>query len=204
TGKLQVVGRVTPFGCSITRGGQRRYQGSSGRTSKECDAWADTWPAQLAATPADVAVVLEGPWEVADRKLPGDNVWRHPGDPAFDSYLNSELLAAVDVLLKQVHTVVLLTSPNIQDSLELPNPPERPFPESDPARMAAFNDALRRVADERSAVEVVDLNAYLASLPGGEMDLSLRPDGVHFTLGSTHVVGPWIGQALLEAVHRHR
>jgi peptidoglycan/LPS O-acetylase OafA/YrhL len=199
TGQLRYVGGVTELGCSITRGGERRYQGLDSETTPKCDDWPNTWTQQLTTAPADIAIVLEGPWEVADRKLAGDDQWRHLGDPVLDDNLHTEVLAAVDLLLQHVQTVVLMTSPDIQGERAVPNPPAAGFPESDPQRMAIYNDTLRRIASERPHVRIVDLNAHLASLPGGEMDPNLRSDGIHFDQSTTGLVADWIGQATLRA-----
>lgn len=199
TGELRLVSQDTPLGCSISRGGQRSYQGGAGPSNPECDQWAARWPAILAASPTDVAVVMEGPWEVTDRLLPGDTKWRSIGDPVVDRYIHDELLRAVDLLLARVRTVVLITSPDIRSEVPIPNAPASPFPESDPARMARYNEILRQVARERSRVAIVDLNSHLRTLTGGEMDPVLRPDGIHFSTETTDVVAPWIGQAIVAA-----
>jgi hypothetical protein len=68
--------------------------------------------------------------------------------------------------------------------------------------MHRFNDLVRQAIAARAGAHVVDLAAYLASLPGGEMDARLRPDGVHFTLVTTREVANWLGPAILTAVGR--
>ncbi|MGI8664248.1 MAG: acyltransferase family protein [Acidimicrobiales bacterium] len=199
TRRIDLTFGDTPLGCSITRGGERRYQGGEGPTTAECNAWADRWPDELVLHPVDIAVIQVGPWEVADRKLAGDDRWRHVGDPTFDAYARGEMLAAVDLLLQHVKVVVWLTGPDIRTEVSLPVAPSTPPPEDDPARMAHFNSLVREVAAARPLVRVVDLNAHLASLPGGEMDLGLRPDGVHFSNESTQLVAPWIAEQILAA-----
>ncbi len=56
----------------------------------------------------DLAVVQVGPWEVADRKLPGESIWRTPGDPVYDDYLRNEMLASTGLLSRDGATVVWL------------------------------------------------------------------------------------------------
>jgi hypothetical protein len=44
--------------------------------------------------------------------------------------------------------------------------------------------------------EWADYAGHLATYPGGEMSLEMRPDGIH--LGDdAHIVGAWIGDELL-------
>jgi len=199
SGRLQLVGGVTPLGCSITRGGERRYQGGQGPTVPECDTWPDRWAGFLAENPADIAAVLVGPWEVGDRRRADSDRWEHIGEPAYDAFVVQELSAAADLLLDRVPTVVWLTSPDIQSDRVLVNPPSVYLPENDPERMARFNELVREVAATRPNLHVVDLNAPLRSLPGGELDAHLRPDGIHFTNDSTNEIAPWLGESILAA-----
>lgn len=199
TGRLKAVAGVTPLGCGIGRGGERRFRGNVEPVPSECNSWARTWPQNLAGKGATVAVIESGEWDVSDRLLPGDSVWRHIGDPVYDTYLRAELFAAVDLLRSQGLRVVVLTNPPISLGQGDPVPPARPFPESDPARMARLNEMWRAVASERAEVRVVDLAGYLARLPGGEMDPSLRPDGVHFSETTALKVAEWLGPAIIAA-----
>jgi peptidoglycan/LPS O-acetylase OafA/YrhL len=199
TGRMQLLFGDTPLGCSVARGGDRRFQGGEGPTNAQCDTWEVRWPQELAQNPVDIAIVQEGPWEVADRKIPGDDRWRHLGDPTLDSYVRNEMLAAVDLLLRHAKVVVWLTSPDIRADVTMPIAPTQPLPENDARRMARYNELVREVAAARPNVHVVDLSAYLASLPGGELDPQLRPDGIHFSNDTTHTVAPWIAEQVLAA-----
>jgi peptidoglycan/LPS O-acetylase OafA/YrhL len=197
TGRLQLILGRTPLGCSISRGGEVRFQGGEGPTKAECDEWPQSWESMLTASPVDIAIVQEGPWEVADRRLPGDTTWRGLGDPVLDSYVHDELLAAIDLLERHVKVIVWLTSPKIETDRAFPNPPPTPWPENDPSRMERYNQIVRDVAAERPRVRIVELGAHLASLPGGELDNGLRPDGIHFGNDTTKVIAPWIGEQVL-------
>jgi hypothetical protein len=47
-------------------------------------------------------------------------------------------------------------------------------------------------------VTVLDLPGYLAQLPGGEMAVDVRPDGVHFVPESAvKIATDWLGPELL-------
>ena len=199
TGRLQIVAGVTPLGCGIGRGGERRDRGVAREIPANCEDWPTAWSDDLAGKGAATAVILDGEWDVADRLLPGDTVWRHIGDPVYDTYLRKELLAAVDLLRGQRLRVVVLTCPRLDVGQGDPDPPTTPYPESDPARVAALNQMWRDVAAARPGVQIVDLAGHLASLPGGEMDPALRPDGVHFTEASGRQVADWLGPAIVAA-----
>ncbi|MEY2570999.1 MAG: hypothetical protein QOE63_1349, partial [Acidimicrobiaceae bacterium] len=201
TGELQLVAGFTPLGCGLGRGGERRYKGALDEIPPGCDDWATNWPANLAGKGATVAVIQDGEWDVSDRRLPGDTQWRHVGDPVYDDYLRGEMLAAVDLLRAQQLRVVILTAPDINLGQADVDPPSTPYPESDPARMAALNALWHEVAAARRGVQIVDLAGYLASLPGGEMDPTLRPDGVHFTDVTAVQVAAWLGPAVVAAAN---
>jgi lysophospholipase L1-like esterase len=152
---------------------------------------------------ADVAVVLVGTWDVTDHQLPGESQWRAPGDPQYDAWLKREMLAVVDELSARTPTVVWLTCPLIDFGLT-PNGISPRHAMSDPARMVRFNELLREVAAERPALQVADLAGYLASTPGGELDRTMRPDGVHFTDAAAVQVAGWLAPQLIDLVAARR
>ncbi|HYZ99389.1 MAG TPA: acyltransferase, partial [Acidimicrobiales bacterium] len=126
TGKLTVLGASYNggMGCGLTRGGERVAAGDVSQTPPGCDAWAETLPTAIASYEAryghlDYAIVQTGPWDVADRRLPGDDTWRAPGDPIYDDYLRSELSELTDLLLDQGLPVVWLTAPHLDRAVEL-------------------------------------------------------------------------------------
>ena len=206
TGNLDFLSGAGGMGCGLSRGGQRRYLGDVGPANANCGDWEDVLPGAASRRRErygrlDFAFVQTGPWDVADRRLPGDETWRAPGDPVFDEFLTDELSAMTDLLLDQGVTVVWVTAPHIETGRGLEPPPERPFPESEPERIDRLNEIIREIADAREGVVVVDLQGYLASLPGGEMDENLRPDGVHFEPQSaTQVARDWLGPEVIRAL----
>ena len=194
------------LGCSVSRGGERRSRGEVGAVPPGCDSWVDTIPAEArrlrdAYGHLDFAVIQTGPWEVTDRRLPGDDEWRAPGDPVYDDFLAREFAAVTDAFMEQGLVVVWVLAPHIDIGRNEEPPPEDPYPESDPARMDRLNEIVRQVAAERDGAVTVDLPGYLADQSGGEMDGQLRADGVHFTLQTAYEVArAWLGQALLDAI----
>ncbi len=206
TGNLGLPGTVGDLmGCGVSRGGERRSKGETTVAPEGCDDWPQTIPAQVVQIREEFgrlefAIVQTGPWDVADRRLEGDDRWRAPGDPVYDDYLYSELAEAADLFLEQGLVVVWLLAPQIEVGRNEEPPPDPPYAESDPERMDRLNEIVERIADERQGVVAVDLAGYLRSLPGGEMDPELRPDGVHFTGETATEVADWLGPAVLAAV----
>ncbi len=201
---LVAVHGLGGLGCSVTRGGERRYAGEVGASAPHCDEWATLIPSAASTVRstyghADMAILGTGPWDVSDRRLPGEDAWRSPGDPVYDAYLRSELAAATDAFLDEGLPVVWLTTPYLDVGKLMQPPPPEPFPESDPARVDLLNDIIRDLAAERDGVAVVDLGGYLDDLPDAQ-DERLRPDGVHLEREAAQEVAQWLGPAIVAAV----
>ena len=193
------------LGCGVTRGGERRSKGRSTVAPEGCDDWPETIPSTVSSIREqfgrlEFAIVQTGPWDVADRRLEGDDEWRAPGDPVYDDYLYRELAAATDLFVDQGLVVVWLLAPHVEVGRNEEPPPDPPYAESDPERMDRLNEIIQRIADERQSVVTVDLGEYMRGLPDGEMDPRLRPDGVHFTAETATEVADWLGPEVLAAV----
>jgi peptidoglycan/LPS O-acetylase OafA/YrhL len=206
TGDIELMSGGGGIGCGLTRGGDRRYLGETGPANVGCQ---DDWDTVLRDAVerrreryghVDFAFIQTGPWDVTDRKLPGDDIWRHPGDPVFDRFLRDELSDVTDILLDEGVPVVWVTAPHIDVGRNQQPPPDHPYPESERSRIDRLNGIIREIADEREGAVVVDLQGYLASLPGGEMDPRLRPDGVHFENETAQEVANWLGPQLMHAL----
>jgi peptidoglycan/LPS O-acetylase OafA/YrhL len=200
TGRIEVTAAGAFVGCGISREGTRRYHWEGEKPVPEgCKTWPTSWPAVLREQGTQVAVVQAGPWDAADRRLPGDDRWHHLGDPVYDAYVKAEMRAAVETLESTGAVVVWLTAPVIELGRNEEPPPREPYQASEPERMLRYNRLLWEVAVEHPTLRLVDLAGYLRALPGGELDPALRPDGVHFTVESSHVVADWLAPAILAA-----
>ncbi len=197
TGAAVNAGGNSWLGCGVGRGGERRaFPGDDSSAPDGCDDWETTWAAAIDEGSPDLAVVQVGPWEVADRRLPGDDEWRAPGDPTYDRYLLEEMVTATDVLSAGGAEVVWLTSPPVGPGTS-GNEIERRGDAADPARMQRVNELMTEAAERRpGTAHVLDLAGYVAST--GE-DVRLRPDGVHFGPETAEeVVRDWLGASLVE------
>lgn len=203
--RVRYVGGVAELGCGISRDGERRYvTEDAGPIPDVCSAWAETWPAELAAHPADVALVLAGPWDISDRLIPGVKGFVTVGDAAYDDYLLSEIVAANDVLAQSVSTVVWATSPYIDPQNDFGGQPlAASLPVADPARTDRLNELIRTAASLRPDMVILDLNGYLANHPEGAPGDRLRPDGIHLSFAtSPEVSTDWMIEELLRLVGR--
>ena len=201
-GGRAVVSGKAQLGCPLVTAGQVELPGLDGALERQpvpagCD-WSTLWPAFLADRRVDLVVVQFGPFDVADHLLPGDDIWRRVGDPRYDDVVRRAARDAAAVFTSRGIHVAWLAAPHVTLS---PRVPPVELPASDPARIDRFNALVREALAGDPMVTVLDLPAYLASLPGGEMDAILRPDHVHFTTeGATTVATDWLGPELLKLV----
>lgn len=180
------------FGCPIARGGDRRFMREIA-AFVDCD-WSEDAPSLLATYRPDVVVIATGVWDVVDRRFPGEDRWRHIGDPQVDRHLLVELVSAIDTWGSGGATVVLATMPHIESGRDQGY---SGLPESDPARMDRLNEVLREAAAQRPDVAtVVDVAGWLAEQPGGDLDAAKRVDGVHYDTRYAPVVSGWLAEQL--------
>jgi peptidoglycan/LPS O-acetylase OafA/YrhL len=188
------------FGCSIGRGGEWRSGSEYGFIPDKCNQWGTTWADRIAANQPNIAVVQIGPWDVPDRRLPGDSEWRALGDPVYDDFLLQEMTAAVDVLSAQGAVVVWLRVPPVGAG-QLGDGQAVRGVAADPARNTRLNELIDQLPSVRPGkVATVDLAGWLADT--GE-DVRLRPDGVHFGADqATEVAERWLGPTLIATFQR--
>ncbi len=187
------------FGCPIARGGSYRFLREIEHFAPTRATGSTRFPSDIDDTQPDVVVLTSGIWEVVDRILPGDDRWRHLGQPDVDHYELVEVLSAIDVLAKQGATVVVLTYPHFEAGRDQGF---SGLPESDPARVDRLNAILRDAVSRRPGVAtLIDLQGWLAQQPGGELDPAKRDDGLHFTDAYVPTIGAWLGPQLEQIAH---
>jgi peptidoglycan/LPS O-acetylase OafA/YrhL/lysophospholipase L1-like esterase len=189
--RVQSAGQL---GCPIARGGQFRFLRDIDAFEARCD-WAGMFPRFLDERDPEVVVMTSGIWEVVDRRLPGDDRFRHIGQPEIDRYLLRELLAAVDLLGSKGATVVLLTYPHFEAGRDQGYVD---LPESDPARVDRLNAIMGEVVALRPGVATsIDFQAWLAARPGGEHDPAIREDGLHFYDSFAPTIAEWLAPQVI-------
>lgn len=192
----------TEMGCGVILEGEIRYQGGEWSIGEECtELWAN-WEVAIDTFDPHVVVMLTGPFDVADHLLPGDSVWRAPGDATYDALLAERYQAATDILSANGALVVWLTSPRIDTHRTIATAPPSDLAENDPARMARINALIAATVEDDEHAVLVDYAGHLATYPGGEMDPTMRPDGIHLSTdpdaNAIDRVGAWLGPELLD------
>ena len=197
TGRIDMRDGGADVGCPLARAGAVDFVVARQDPEPHCDEWPSTWGEAASAAELDAAVVQIGPWDVTERELDGS--WTHIGEPAFDRLLVEEMHRAVDVLSARGALVIWLTAPRIDFGRGQAGVP-RDHPINEPARIDRLNELIATVDAARDEMVVLDLAGHLRSLPGGEMDESLRPDGVHFSEEASAELVDWLGPALLALI----
>jgi peptidoglycan/LPS O-acetylase OafA/YrhL len=198
TGELVVVPGRMVLGCGLVRAESMRSQGEIYPLSDLCASWPDVWAGVLAKSEPDIAVVMFGPWDASDHRLPGESEWIAVGDPRYDEFASAEIRAALELLTSHTELVVWLTSPPIdQGRNQIVRPP--PDPASDPARIIRWNElvAAEIARYPEHEATTVDLHAWFEALPAGPFDPDLRPDGVHIADDKAPIVGRWLADEVL-------
>lgn len=186
------------LGCPIARGGQFRFLLDIDTFEDHCD-WAPMFPEWVNSTDPEVVVLTSGIWEVVDRRLPGDDRFRHVGEPIVDRYMLAEFLSAIDTLAARGANVVLLTYPHFEAGRDQGY---TDLPESDPARVDRLNELLAEAVALRPGVAtLLDFQGWLASQPGGELDPAKRSDGLHFYDEYAPTIADWLAPQLVETAH---
>jgi hypothetical protein len=200
------------IGCGLITGPEERVMGVPYYPKSDCNGSPatpgeapdalplnDKWASALTQYHPNVVVLLAGRWEIVDRVYNG--AWTNILVPSFAAYVQQQLEAASNMFTATGANVVFLTAPC---SNEQNQPNGQPWPENDPARLAAYNDLLRKVAAEYPRTDsVVDLNALVC--PNGVYTpdykgVTIRePDGIHFTDEAGIALAPAILPPILAA-----
>ena len=193
TGEMRAT-TAAQFGCAIARGGSYKFQRETRTLESRCD-WATVFPALIASHRPDAVVLSSGVWEVVDRRLVGDDHYRHIGEADIDRYILGEFLSAIDTLGADGAHVIVLTQPHIESGLDKG---ESGLAESEPERMDRLNELLAEAVALRPGVaSLVDMRAWVAGQPGGEMDRSMRSDGIHFQDSFAPTLSAWLGPEIM-------
>jgi hypothetical protein len=192
------VGSVARANCGMAPGGQRLN--GWGVQNDPCPDDLERVRDAAQRFRPDVVVVVDVLWELTDRKLPGDDTWRSMGDPVYERFLRERLNQMYDALTSTGAHLVLVQYPLIQTGLAEATKPAKPYPANDPARMVRWNGLLQELASTRPRASVADLRTWLIGQPGGELEASTRPDGLHYTaeFGRTIADG-FLAAALIDA-----
>jgi len=175
-------------GCGLTNGADLKPWSDPSAIYTDpgaCALWAQQLEWLTARFHADVTVLQAGYWEAQDREF--DGTYDTLADPAYASFIENNLLQAVDILHAGGGSVILATSPLFDDGT--------------PAYLVDdYNTIVDNVAKADSSFVTV-LDVYSILDPSGSYTAdpngipARTPDGVHLTqLGVQDLIDPPLNQ----------
>ncbi len=192
TAKAVRLDSASMLGCGFITMGTEIAAGVERGFDPACSGWVARWQAAIASARPDVIVVAGGFHDITDRRLSAGGPLERIGEPHFDGVLAFHLAVATSVLGSAGVPVLWLTTPPFAERDVAPGG-RNVHPMNDPARAALYNQAIRAAVAGKSRQLVVDYAAFMASQPGGSLDRSIRPDGMHVDGAGQEVVGRWLG-----------
>jgi peptidoglycan/LPS O-acetylase OafA/YrhL len=144
------LGGAPMIGCGVLGDASLRFQGIIGYPDPNnlaCNGWATKWANNVAASRPQVSVILVGRWEMVDRVWDGamHNILDGSG---FADFVMNQLKRGISIAAGGGAKVALVDMPCVQ---ETEAPDGSTYPESDPRRVAKFNELLARAAQESTA-----------------------------------------------------
>jgi len=194
------------LGCGVVEGPVVEIMGARDQVNSVCDgsppppgaplaeqSLPDQWRHDMAVNRPNVVALLAGRWEVVNREYHGK--WTNILHPTFAAYVKRQLESASDLVTSYGAHMVFLTAPCTDEGEQ---PDGAPWPEQNPARLAAYNKLVREVAAEHPQTDsVADL--FAAACPGGHYSatkdgVTIRTvsDGIHFTPAGGVLLAPYI------------
>jgi hypothetical protein len=199
-----VVWSVALHGCPLLLDGDLRLPGGGiAELEPDCRPGQAAWPTSIERFRPDLVVVMAALDDLADRRLPGTDVYVAPGDDGFDVAARAAFTDLVDRLAAAAPAgtpVAWLTAPCVRAIPVFPG--SAPSFVDDPARAAALNAVAEQVRSARpDVVTLVDVAELLC--PDGEFLVEvdgvgeLRRDGVHLGPESSAWLAARLGPELV-------
>ncbi len=170
---LQVLDLSLP-GCPITPVDRiRNYSGEEGQNVSLCGGWRKTFGPQIDAFKPDVSAVFLSVMETTDQRTLSTG-WDNLLDPAYRAHQESEFSALIGLLSATGAPVIWANAPFFKFQVDLP------WLSDNPERTVVLNQMYQQLAATHSNVHLINYAAQL-NRPGGVVDTSVRPDGIHMT-----------------------
>ena len=185
TGAFTPVASVTVPGCTLVAEGSRWNGDQEIPVSPGCD-WHRSWPATVAESKPDVAVIAMGGLDGLPWTLPGVEGRVNLGDPVVDQRVRAQIDAVNDMMLAAGVLPVWLTLPP-------------PVGENGTAEhLARFNQIIEDAAARSERIHVLDLSHLIDAWPRS-VDEERRSDGTHLDPDASRwVAETWLGPQLVQ------
>ena len=200
TGAIKVSSAAL-MGCGLVTGGTEIASGVERGFAQTCAKWAAVWAFWVAVLRPDVVVVATSFHDITDRRLTPDGPLGHIGEPRYELALRFTYDYAARLLDASRAKVMWLDSPPFAES-DVAAGGTDVHPMNEPARADRFNAMLRDVVSHHPRQRVLPYAAFMAAQPGGPVDRTIRPDGVHVDGAGRAIVGNWLGPTIVAAARR--
>jgi lysophospholipase L1-like esterase len=173
------------LGCTLLDGVPvRGYWGVQTRPADSCRTH-ETFPDAIKKFDPDVVVVLYGAWDVYDASFDHGQTWSAPGSTVWNQHYAAVVTDAVRRLTAGGARVLWLAPPCFAAK---PGAADAGAVWYDPARVEAIADVVRSLAPQTG---ITVSNVVHDS--GCPVDLSVRPDGTHYSDRGADVVAARLG-----------
>lgn len=186
---VRVVNRGA-LGCGLAPGGPEVRLGD-GRVVREgdwCRPGAVRWSADVDAVRPEVALLVLGAWDAADRRVEGR--WANPCTPGFAGRYEQRVTEAVRVLGATGAKVAIALVPYLRSAVITADRSEGD------RRVDCMNAVFRRVAASNPEVALVDLAGFVCPRRDSCREriggATLRPDGIHFDGPGGSALARWL------------
>ncbi len=188
----------TVEGCGVLEGKITSTQGMRRDLGAECAGWAQKWHDHVAASHAQIGLVMIGAWDVFDVQVDGKTLAF--GSPAWDAYFQQQLAKGIKAVKSAGATVALAELPCYRpiSAGGLPALPER----GDDSRTRHVNTLLEAAA-ARDPHHVVTVHPPAAFCTNDQIanDVNYRWDGVHYYIPGATLFMRVVGPQLLAIAH---
>jgi SGNH domain (fused to AT3 domains) len=165
---------------------------------ERCAKWTTEWPTLIEQTKPDLVVLSTGFWDGTDRAFEGQPDWSRPNDPYYQQRVRADYELALAELTKSGAKVAWLDHPQVWfnevSPLKLANPQIY-----EPWRMEVLDSIQREMVVGRPDIQVVESERFFSSWPGGMLDPTLRPDGLHIKGDGAAPLINWLAPEILHA-----
>ncbi|MFT4774962.1 MAG: hypothetical protein ACI9ME_002274, partial [Ilumatobacter sp.] len=158
-------------GCPVVRAVALRPASGGESKSLNCPGFDVKIPPLLESFAPDFAILVAGPVELTEQFYPGDPDGHLPGSDRYAQFHDTELAAIADLFAGHGVPIFVADAPSILQGIFASQEM------TEPARLDAWNNAIRRFDERHANVTIFEYSKALVEYEATHG--SIRPDGIH-------------------------